>query len=77
MKVEISLFAFLKEYRPDGQGLFSLVLEEGETVGLLMGRLAIPSEIQLITVVNGQAADSRHPLKDGDEIFIFSPTLGG
>ena len=77
MEVEISLFTSLEEYGPDGQGLFSLVLEEGETVGLLLDRLAIPSKIQLITVVNGQAADSKHPLKHGDEIFIFTPTLGG
>ncbi len=77
MKVDVSLFAFLAEYGPEGREHFSVDLEDGTTVGQLIDRLSFPSNIRLLAVINGQAGNKIQRLKDGDEVFIFTPVAGG
>ncbi len=77
MKVDVSLVAFLAEYGPEGREHFSVDLEDGTTVGQLIDRLSFPSNIRLLAVINGQAGNKTQRLKDGDEVFIFTPVAGG
>ena len=77
MKVDVSLFAFLAEYGPEGREHFSVDLDDGTTVGQLIDRLSFPSNIRLLAVINGQAGNKTQRLKDGDEVFIFTPVAGG
>ena len=77
MKVDISLFAYLAKYGPEGREHFSVDLEDGTTVGQLIDRLSLPSDVRLLAAINGQAGNKTQRLKDGDEVFIFTPVAGG
>ena len=77
MRITVELFGFLAEYGPEGRRAFPLEIDRGDTVGLLIGRLALPSDVWLMVLINGQRADTDQPLKDSDEVFIFTPAEGG
>ena len=77
MKVEVSLFAFLAAYGPEGCRSFFVELEDGGEVRRLLDKLSLPVDLKLMLVVNGQAADAKQRLEDGDEVFIFTPVAGG
>lgn len=77
MRIAVELFGFLADYGPEGRKAFPLELEDGATTGWLIGKLAMPPDLQLMVLINGQRVDAGHPLNDGDEVFIFSPVAGG
>lgn len=77
MKITVDLFGFLADYRPDGRRAFPLEIDGMATAGWLIGKLALPLDVQLMVLINGQRVDADHPLNDGDEVFIFSPVAGG
>ena len=77
MRIEVELFGFLADYGPEGRKPFPLEIDGGATTGWLIGTLALPRDIQLMVLINGQRVDTEHPLNDGDEVFIFSPVAGG
>jgi molybdopterin converting factor small subunit len=77
MRIAVELFGFLADYGPEGGKAFPLELEDGATTGLLIGKLAMPPDLHLMVLINGQRVDAGHPLNDGDEVFIFSPVAGG
>ena len=77
MKIEVDLFGFLADYSPEGKGKFQIDFDCGATAGWLIGKLALPPNLQLMVLINGQRVDTGHPLSDGDEVFIFSPVAGG
>jgi molybdopterin converting factor small subunit len=77
MKIEVELFGFLADYGPEGKGEFQVNLDGEATVGQLMERIACPSDVPLLVLVNGQRVEASCPLKEGDEVFIFSPVAGG
>jgi len=77
MKVDVSLFAFLAKYGPEGREHFSVDLADGTTVGQLIDRFSFPSDIKLLAVINGQAGKNTQRLEDGDDVFLFTPVAGG
>jgi len=77
MRIEVELFGFLADYGPEGRKPFPLEIDGGTTAGWLIGKLALPRDLQLMVLINGQRVDTGHPLNDGDEVFIFSPVAGG
>ena len=77
MIIEVELFGFLTDYSPEGKGKFQIDFDVGATAGWLIGKLALPRDLQLMVLINGQLVDTGHPLNDGDEVFIFSPVAGG
>ena len=77
MKIEVELFGFLADYSPEGKGKFQIDFDGAVTVDRLMARLALPPDIQLMVVINGQRVETSCPLNEGDEVFIFSPVAGG
>jgi molybdopterin converting factor subunit 1 len=81
MKVEVTLFAGLKELL--GQPKVTLELEEGATVADLRDRLSeqypivTPYLPTLICAVDEEFVPSEHPLSDGDDIALIPPVSGG
>lgn len=74
--IEIELFAFLEEYYPkEGKGPISM--PQDSTAGMLINKLNIPDDIQLLILVNGQQSDRKTILQNDDKIFIFTPAAGG
>jgi molybdopterin converting factor small subunit len=77
MKVQISMYATLKQYAPRGQGNFELKLASGATVKTLMEHLKIPQTAERVILINGRLADDATRLADADKITIFPPIEGG
>ncbi len=77
MKVQISMYATLKQYAPGGRGNFELNLASGATVKTLIERLKIPQTVEKVILINGRLADDGTRLADVDKITIFPPIEGG
>ena len=79
MKIEVKLFATLRDYLPEGSGRFSCSMEmEGQDrVKDILEKLKIPEEIPKIILVNGIHGKIDQILKEGDVVSIFPPVAGG
>jgi molybdopterin synthase sulfur carrier subunit len=77
MKVELFLYASLKNYLPEGDGKKVLEVEEGTTVEGLLNKLRIPPGFPKIIFLNGVHARGNEVLKDGDRVGAFPPVAGG
>jgi molybdopterin converting factor small subunit len=79
VRVEVRLFATLGAYLPRGASRDSVVLDlpPGATVGVAMGALGIPGDLECLKVVNGLDAEPDHPLADGDVVTVCPPLVGG
>jgi molybdopterin converting factor small subunit len=76
MRITVELFGFLSDYGPGGRKAFPLEIDGGATAGRLIERLALP-DVWLMVLINGQRVDTDQPLKESDEVFIFTPAEGG
>jgi molybdopterin converting factor small subunit len=79
MKVEAKLFANFREFLPPGTKGYSVFLdvEEGTTIGQVLGILQIPESIPMLTLVNGIHQKFEDPLHSGDVLSLFPPVAGG
>ena len=77
MKVQVSLFANLRDYAPGGEGSFDLVLAAGATVADLFAALNVPPQVQAVILVNGRRAEPTTPLASEDAVTLFPPMEGG
>jgi molybdopterin converting factor small subunit len=77
MPIHIHLFAYLAQYSPTGKEKFDLDLGPGTTLGQLLEKFKIPSDIEKRVLVNGRHADPSVNLVDGDDVFIYPPAAGG
>lgn len=72
--MKIKLFATLRKFGPDEQ---IVELPDGATVEDAVILLALPKEIPLLKILNGEHRPPKHALKDGDELALFPPIAGG
>ena len=79
MRVEVRLFATLRDYAPKEAtaGVFSTELPEGATLDTLLAELRIATEKIHLRMVNGAGAEDSHILKDNDRVGLFPPVGGG
>lgn len=77
MRITVELFGLPAGDGPEGRGPFPLEIDAGVTTARLIERLALPQDLWLMVLINGQRVDSGHPLNNGDEVFIFTPAEGG
>jgi sulfur-carrier protein len=77
MKIEVRLFATLKQYAPGGRDPSVFELAEGSLVAHVLEGLSIPKDAAKVILVNGRQSDEGHLLDDGDRIVIFPPVAGG
>jgi molybdopterin converting factor small subunit len=75
--IDVQLFAYLAKYSPTGQETFKLELDSTATVGLLFSQLKISQDVERVVLVNGRQAKDSTRLKDGDDVFVFPPMVGG
>lgn len=74
MKVIVKLFANLRNYGPEYQ---ELEVPETALLGDAIALLKLPDKIPLLKIINGEFADVKRQLKEGDEIALFPPIAGG
>ena len=79
MKIEVKLFATLRDYLPKGSGQFSCKVEidSADTVRDVLEKLKIPEELPKIILVNGVHSNLDRVLKFGDVLSVFPPVAGG
>ncbi|MCE5283964.1 MAG: MoaD/ThiS family protein [Deltaproteobacteria bacterium] len=77
MKIAVELFGVSAPSGPKDQRVLAVDLDGEATVCRLIERLALPSDLFLAVLINGQRVEAGHPLHDGDEVFIFTPAEGG
>ena len=79
MKIEVKLFATLRDYLPEGSGRFSckMEIEDSSRVEDILSKLNIPEEMPKIILVNGVHGKKEQVLKEGDILSVFPPVAGG
>lgn len=77
MQIDIRLFGQFRRLLGETDGRLTLKVVEGTTIRDALERVRVPeAEVGLVSV-NGQVAPVETPLRDGDEVCIFSPIGGG
>ncbi|HSM55833.1 MAG TPA: MoaD/ThiS family protein [Candidatus Sulfomarinibacteraceae bacterium] len=82
MRVTVRLYGALRRYRSaEAEGAahqpFNITVPAGETVADLGRRLGIPAGSLTTAAVNGEHAEGRTALADGDTVHFFPPAAGG
>jgi molybdopterin converting factor small subunit len=77
MKIEVRLFATLRQYARRGRDPSVYELAEGSRVAQVLEGLSIPKDAAKVILVNGRQSDEGDLLHDGDRIVIFPPVAGG
>ncbi|UCE50877.1 MAG: MoaD/ThiS family protein [Desulfobacterales bacterium] len=77
MKVQVNMYANLRQYSPANEASFTLQLACGSTVGNLINTLKIPQSVKMVILINGRRADANTHLSPEDKIILFPPMEGG
>ena len=77
MKIEVRLFATLRQDASGGRDPSVFELAEGSRVAHVLEGLSIPKDAAKVILVNGRQSDEGRLLHDGDCIVIFPPVAGG
>jgi molybdopterin converting factor small subunit len=76
MRINVKLYGHLKRHAPGDRTDFELTLEPGAAVGDVIRMLDIPAD-QLVSLINGQRADTESRFESGDTLVLFPPVYGG
>lgn len=79
IRVKAKLFATLRRLFPDydpNEGIH-VTLEEGSTIEDLIEALKLPANEARVILVGGISKKLSDPVKDGDQVNIFTPLGGG
>lgn len=77
MRVEVRIFADLRNYVPGSENPLFVRLPEGSTVHDLLAMLGVPAEKVKVIFVNSRQKSPDFLLSEGDRVGIFPPTGGG
>ena len=79
MKVYVKLYALLRKHHPGPNRSVPLEVElpEGALVADLVPALKLPVGILRSAFVNNETAQLQSALKDGDQVALFPPVVGG
>jgi len=78
MKVNVSLYATLRHYAPDGKrNAFELELNPNSTVGVICESLGIHNHIDAVILVNGRHATGDTRLSADDTVTLYPTITGG
>jgi molybdopterin converting factor small subunit len=77
-KIEVRLFAYLRDLHPEAKkdGVLVMPLDKRTDVGTLVAGLKLPAKEISLVMVNGKHQRDDYVLKDGDRVGIF-PLIGG
>ena len=87
MKIRAKLYANLGGYLPEGTAdgptgnEADMEVDEGATIAGVIGRLALPTELCHLVLVNGlfipPTERAGHVLVEGDHLAVWPPVAGG
>jgi molybdopterin synthase sulfur carrier subunit len=79
VKIHVKLYALLRKHHPGPNRSvpFELTLGEGATVADLVPVLGLDPKFVRSAFVNEEARSLDWPLRDGDQVGLFPPVVGG
>lgn len=77
MNVKVELQAYLQQYSPNGKGTFDLEMPPGSTVGDLVTKLGVPSDLTSFIIVDQIPVDSDAQLAADNHVILVPPLAGG
>jgi len=77
MKVQVNMYANLRQYAPGGAASFTLNMACGSTLINLIDTLNIPQGVNMVVLINGRRADVKTQLSPEDKLTLFPPMEGG
>ena len=79
MKVFVKLYALLRKHHPGPNRSIPLevVLPDGATVADLVPTLNLPPDLVRSAFINNEAGQLDSVLKEGDQVGLFPPVVGG
>ena len=77
MKVNLKLFAGLRQYAQSEDGTSVIELAQGATIADALAHIGVPLDKPRITLLNARHAELDTPLNDGDTLSLFPPVAGG
>lgn len=79
MRIQVKLYAALRQYRPQlrrGEAL-ALDVPPGTTVAQISRQLGIAEDVPLVAMVNSSVRKLDHVLDEEDTLSLFPPVAGG
>lgn len=79
VKVHVKLYALLRPYHPGPNRSIPVEVEllDGATVAALVPALHLPEKLVRSVFINNEAGKLDSILKDGDQVGLFPPVVGG
>ncbi len=79
MRIQVKLYAALRQYQPELRRGEALVLDvpHGTTVGQAVRQAGIPDNIPFVAMVNSSVSKLEHVLGEDDMLSLFPPVAGG
>ena len=80
MIIKVKIYAYLRYYLPSPDKFTQneeWEMPGGTTIGQVLEKLNLPKEIRLTVLLNGNTADEKTALKEGDIVHILPQMAGG
>lgn len=80
MIIKVKIYAYLRYYLPTPENFTpdeELDMPERTTIRQVLEKLNLPKEIRVTVLMNGNIADEKAVLKEGDIVHILPQMAGG
>jgi sulfur carrier protein ThiS len=77
MIISVKGYALLKQFTAHLPTRGTLTVPDNATVASVLEKLQVPSDSEVITMINGRHCTLYHVLRPGDKLVFFPPLEGG
>jgi len=77
MIINVRGYASLKQFTAHLSPRGTLTVPDNATVASVLEKLQVPSDSEVITMINGRHCIVNHILRPGDKLVFFPPLEGG
>lgn len=77
MIINVRGYASLKQFTAHLSPRGALTVPDNATVASVLEKLQVPSDSEVITMINGRHCTLNHILRSGDKLVFFPPLEGG
>jgi len=77
MIINVKGYASLKQFTAHLSPRGKLTVPDNATVASVLEKLQVPSDSEVITMINGRHCTLNHILRSGDKLVFFAPLEGG
>jgi sulfur carrier protein ThiS len=77
MIISVKGYASLKQFTAHLSTWGTLTVPDNATVASVLEKLQVPSDSEVITMINGRHCTVNHIFRPGDKLVFFPPLEGG